>query len=59
MELAHWIIAALLALFYIYAGGKKVTQSQEQLQPMMAWVDSVSMPLVRTIGYWRSSARPA
>ena len=50
MELAYWIIAALLAVFYLYAGGKKVAQSQEQLQPMMGWVDRVPMPLVRTIG---------
>ncbi len=50
MELAYWIIAALLAVFYLYAGGKKVAQSQEQLLPAMGWVDSVPMPLVRTIG---------
>lgn len=50
MELAYWIVAALLALFYLYAGGKKVFQSQEQLRPMMGWVDRVPMPLVRTIG---------
>jgi hypothetical protein len=50
MELAYWIIAGLLAVFYLYAGGKKVAQSQEQLQPMMGWVDRVPMPLVRTIG---------
>jgi uncharacterized membrane protein len=50
MELAYWITAALLAVFYLYAGGKKVTQSQEQLRPMMGWVDSVPMPMVRAIG---------
>jgi len=50
MELAYWIIAALLAVFYLYAGGKKVAQSREQLQPMMGWVDRTPMPLVRTIG---------
>ena len=50
MEIAYWIVAALLAAFYLYAGGKKVAQSQEQLQPMMGWVDRVPMPLVRTIG---------
>ncbi|WP_422770192.1 DoxX family protein [Plantactinospora sp. WMMC1484] len=50
MELAYWIIAALLAAFYLYAGGKKTVQSREQLQPMMGWVDRVPMPLVRTIG---------
>jgi uncharacterized ion transporter superfamily protein YfcC len=35
MEIAYWIVAALLAVFYLYAGGKKVAQSREQLQPMM------------------------
>jgi uncharacterized membrane protein YphA (DoxX/SURF4 family) len=50
MEISYWIVAALLAVFYLYAGGKKVTQSQERLQPMMGWVDTVPMPLVRLIG---------
>jgi hypothetical protein len=50
MEPAYWIIATLLAVFYLYAGGKKVVQSQEQLRPMMGWVDRIPMPLVRTIG---------
>jgi uncharacterized membrane protein YphA (DoxX/SURF4 family) len=50
MEIAYWIAAALLAVFYLYAGGKKVAQSRERLQPMMGWVDRAPMPLVRTIG---------
>jgi hypothetical protein len=50
MELAYWITAGLLAMFYLYAGGKKVTQGKERLQPMMGWVDRVPMRLVRTIG---------
>jgi hypothetical protein len=50
MEVAYWIVAGLLAVFYVYAGGKKVVQSREQLLPMMGWVDRVPMPLVRTIG---------
>lgn len=50
MTVAYWILAALLAAFYLYAGGKKVVQSQDQLQPMMGWVDRVPMPVVRTIG---------
>jgi hypothetical protein len=50
MEIAYWIVAGLLAVFYLYAGGTKVIQSREQLLPMMAWVDSTPMPLVRTIG---------
>jgi uncharacterized membrane protein YphA (DoxX/SURF4 family) len=50
MEIPYWIVAALLAAFYLYAGGKKVTQSQDRLRPMMGWVDTVPMPLVRLIG---------
>lgn len=29
---------------------KKVTQSQDQLAPMMGWVDTIPMPVVRLIG---------
>lgn len=50
MHVAYWIVAALLAVFYLYAGGKKVLQSQDRLRPMMAWVDTIPMPLVRLIG---------
>jgi hypothetical protein len=50
MDIAYWILAALLAAFYLYAGGKKLVQSRERLRPMMGWVDRVPMPLVRTIG---------
>jgi hypothetical protein len=50
MEIAYWIVAGLLGVFYLYAGGKKVVQSQEQLAPMMGWVDTIPMWLVRCIG---------
>ncbi|MFI5956343.1 DoxX family protein [Cryptosporangium sp. NPDC051539] len=50
MEIAYWIVAGLLAVFYLYAGGQKVVRSQDQLRPMMGWVDQLGMPLVRTIG---------
>jgi hypothetical protein len=50
MEIAYWIVAGLLALFYLYAGGKKALQNREQLLPMMGWVDRMPMPLVQTIG---------
>ncbi|GAB7045366.1 DoxX family protein [Catenuloplanes indicus] len=50
MRIVYWILAALLAAFYVYAGGVKVVQSQEALLPMMAWVAQTPMPLVRTIG---------
>lgn len=50
MVVAYWIVAGVLALFYLYAGGKKVSQSQQKLAPMMGWVDTVPMPAVRLIG---------
>lgn len=50
MNVAYWIVAGLLALFYVYGGGVKLVQSKEQLQPMMAWVDTTPMPAVRAIG---------
>jgi len=50
MTIAYWIVAGLLALFFLYSGGIKVGQSRAQLRPMMAWVDDVPLGLVRTIG---------
>lgn len=50
MTIAYWIVAGLLALFYLYGGGIKIIQSKERLQPMMQWVDSTPMRLVRGIG---------
>jgi DoxX-like family len=34
----------------VHRGGKKIGQSKEKLAPMMAWVDTVAMPMVRFIG---------
>ena len=50
MEIAYWIAAALLALVYVYSGGRKVLQSRDRLRPMMGWVDDVPLRLIRTIG---------
>ena len=50
MKVAYWIVAALLALFYLYSGGIKVVRSKDQLRPMMGWIDTVPWRLVRTIG---------
>jgi hypothetical protein len=47
---AYWIVAGLLALFNAYAGGRKIAESRERLAPMMGWVDTVPMPVVRAIG---------
>src|SRR5262245_6462564 len=50
MEIAYWVVGGLLALFYLFAGVQKVSQSQEKLRPTMAWVDQIPMPAVRVIG---------
>ena len=50
MNIAYWLVAGLLALFYFYAGGLKVVSGRDQLRPMMAWVDRVPLPAVRTLG---------
>lgn len=50
MVVAYWILAGLQAVFYVYSGGIKATRSRDQLRPMMAWVDTVPLRLVRTIG---------
>lgn len=50
MIIAYWIVAGLLALFYLYSGGIKAVQSKEKLRPMMAWVDSMPLAFVRAIG---------
>ncbi|MEU5323763.1 DoxX family protein [Streptomyces sp. NPDC021056] len=50
MNIAYWIVAGLLALFYFYAGTMKVLRSRDQLRPMMAWVDRIPLPVVRALG---------
>lgn len=50
MNIAYWIVAGLLALFYFYAGTLKVIRSRDQLRPMMAWVDRIPVPALRALG---------
>ncbi|MYW70107.1 DoxX family protein [Streptomyces sp. SID8379] len=50
MNVAYWIVAGLLALFYLYGGGVKLVRSRDRLRPMMVWVDSMPMAGVRAIG---------
>lgn len=50
MNIAYWIVAGLLALFYFYAGTLKVIRSRDQLRPMMAWVDRMPLPAVTALG---------
>ncbi|WP_405756804.1 DoxX family protein [Streptomyces sp. NBC_01420] len=50
MNIVYWIVAGLLALFYLYAGTLKVIRSPDRLRPMMAWVDRIPLPALRTLG---------
>ncbi|MFB0632407.1 DoxX family protein [Streptomyces sp. AB3(2024)] len=50
MNTAYWIVAGLLALFYLYAGTMKVVRSRDRLRPMMAWVDRMPLAAVRALG---------
>ncbi|MFF5437619.1 DoxX family protein [Streptomyces achromogenes] len=50
MNIAYWIVAGPLALFYLYAGAMKVSRGRDRLRPMMAWVDRVPLPVVRVLG---------
>jgi DoxX-like family len=50
MTVAYWIVATLLALVYLYSGGLKVLRSPDQLRPMMGWIDTLPLRLVRSIG---------
>ncbi|QKW23429.1 DoxX family protein [Kitasatospora sp. NA04385] len=50
MRIAYWIVAGPLALLYLYGGALKVLRSPDRLRPMMAWVDRVPLPALRTLG---------
>ena len=51
MVVAYWIVAGLLAAFYLYSGGIKIVRSQKQLAPMMGWAGTaIPMAGVRAIG---------
>ncbi len=50
MQIALWVVQALLAIGFILAGIMKVTQPIETLQKNMAWTGDVPSGLVRFIG---------
>ncbi|MFF2078023.1 DoxX family protein [Kitasatospora sp. NPDC058162] len=50
MNIAYWIVAGPLALFYSYAGTLKAVRSRDRLRPMMAWVDRLPLPALRALG---------
>ncbi|MEV6344064.1 DoxX family protein [Actinoplanes sp. NPDC051851] len=50
MHIAYWIVAGLMALLYLFSGGRKATQSRDRLRPMMGWVDQIPLPAIRALG---------
>ena len=50
MNIALWVIQALLAIAFLGAGIRKITQSQAKLTQSMLWVASTPLGFVRFIG---------
>ncbi|GLI00280.1 DoxX family protein [Phytohabitans aurantiacus] len=52
MNVVLWIIAGLLAVMFLVAGGAKLTQSKEKLaaSPNMAWTEDFSPNMLKLIG---------
>jgi DoxX-like family len=50
MTVAYWVVAGVLAVLYLLAGGLKIVQSKDQLRPLMEWVDVMPLGMVRAIG---------
>ncbi|MFB2599471.1 DoxX family protein [Herbiconiux sp. P17] len=50
MQIAYWVVAGVLTVFYLYSGGIKLLRSREKLRPMMKWVDDLPLGAVRAIG---------
>jgi len=46
-----WIVQGLLALFFVMTGALKLVRSKEQLSARMGWVEDVSQPVIRMIGF--------
>jgi uncharacterized membrane protein YphA (DoxX/SURF4 family) len=51
MNVALWIIASVLAVAFLAAGGMKLTQPKEKLVTLgMGWAEDFSAGMVKTIG---------
>ncbi|WP_416985186.1 DoxX family protein [Streptomyces sp. T028] len=53
MNVALWVVAALLSLVFLGAGAMKLTQSKEKILasgPNMAWAEDFSPGMIRFIG---------
>jgi uncharacterized membrane protein YphA (DoxX/SURF4 family) len=49
MEIALWIVAAIVALFYVPSGGMKVFNTAKSTDSM-PWAQRLGTPLVRVVG---------
>jgi uncharacterized membrane protein YphA (DoxX/SURF4 family) len=49
MEIALWIVAAIVALFYVPSGGMKVFNTAK-FTDSMPWAQRLGTPLVRVVG---------
>ncbi|MEN3308319.1 MAG: hypothetical protein V7603_4521 [Micromonosporaceae bacterium] len=50
MNIFLWIVQVLLAVAFLWAGGMKVAQPKEKLQPRMGFVEDYSANGVKAIG---------
>lgn len=46
-----WILQGLLASVFLITGALKIIRPKEQLAPKMGWVNDVSQPVIRLIGF--------
>jgi hypothetical protein len=49
MTIVLWVVQVLLALVFLYSGGKKLIRSNEQIQAL-PWARDLSVIMVRGIG---------
>lgn len=49
MEIALWIVASIIALFYVMAGGMKTFNTVKFLEKA-PWAQRMGVPLVRVVG---------
>jgi uncharacterized membrane protein YphA (DoxX/SURF4 family) len=50
LNVVLWIIAGVLALFFLVAGVTKLTQPKEKLRANLAWVEDFSPGMIKLIG---------
>lgn len=51
MLIAYWIVAGLLAIAYVFAGGTKLVRSKEKLEAQgMKWVSGAHPALIKLVG---------